>query len=60
MVEAGWTVVAPILDLVGAKPSALLHPYPAQSWGPEAADRLLKDDGRQWRAMAEELPPTPP
>jgi glucose-6-phosphate 1-dehydrogenase len=60
MVEAGWTVVAPILDLVGAEPSALLHPYPAQSWGPEAADRLLKDDGRQWRAIAAELPPTPP
>jgi glucose-6-phosphate 1-dehydrogenase len=60
MVEAGWTVVAPILDLVGAEPSALLHPYPAQSWGPGAADRLLKDDGRQWRAIAEELPPTPP
>jgi glucose-6-phosphate 1-dehydrogenase len=56
MVEAGWTVVAPILDLVGAEPSALLHPYPAQSWGPAAADRLLNDDGRRWRTIAAPAP----
>ncbi|MCC7241503.1 MAG: glucose-6-phosphate dehydrogenase [Acidobacteria bacterium] len=52
MVEAGWTVVAPILDILQAAPSALLHPYPAHAWGPAAADRLLANDGRQWRTVA--------
>jgi len=49
MVEAGWTVVAPILDLVQASPSALLHEYPAGGWGPPEADALLAPDGRRWR-----------
>jgi len=49
MVEAGWTVVAPILDLVQASPSALLHEYPAGGWGPAEADALLARDGRRWR-----------
>jgi len=49
MVAAGWRAVAPILDVVGAKPDALLHEYPASSWGPAAADALLARDGRAWR-----------
>jgi len=49
MVEAGWKVVAPILDLVEASPSALLHAYPAFTWGPAEADALMARDGRQWR-----------
>jgi glucose-6-phosphate 1-dehydrogenase len=49
MVAAGWRAVEPILDLVGAQPDALLHEYPAGSWGPAAADALLARDGRAWR-----------
>ncbi len=49
MVEAGWRVVAPILDVVKASPSALLHEYPAFTWGPTEADALLARDGRKWR-----------
>jgi glucose-6-phosphate 1-dehydrogenase len=49
MVEAGWDVVAPILDLLAADPGALLHDYAAASWGPAAADALLARDGRAWR-----------
>jgi glucose-6-phosphate 1-dehydrogenase len=49
MVAAGWRAVAPILDVVGAKPDELLHEYPAGSWGPAAADALLARDGRAWR-----------
>ena len=49
MVAAGWRAVAPILDVVGAKPDELLHEYPACSWGPAAADALLTRDGRAWR-----------
>ncbi len=54
MVEAGWQVVAPILDLVRAEPGALLHDYPAFSAGPGAADTLLTRDHRAWRPL---LPP---
>jgi glucose-6-phosphate 1-dehydrogenase len=49
MVAAGWLAVAPILDVVGAEPGALLQEYPASSWGPAAADALLARDGRAWR-----------
>jgi glucose-6-phosphate 1-dehydrogenase len=49
MVAAGWRAVAPILDVVGAMPDALLHQYPAGSWGPVAANALLARDGRAWR-----------
>jgi len=49
MVTAGWRAVAPILDVVGSQPDALLHEYPAGSWGPAAADALLTRDGRAWR-----------
>ena len=49
MVAAGWRAVTPILDVVEAKPDALLHEYPAGSWGPAAADALLARDGRAWR-----------
>jgi glucose-6-phosphate 1-dehydrogenase len=51
MVEAGWKVVAPILDLVDKSPSALLYEYPAFTWGPSEADALLAPDGRQWRRI---------
>jgi glucose-6-phosphate 1-dehydrogenase len=49
MVAAGWRAVAPILNLVDAKPDELLHEYPAHSWGPAAADTLLAREGRAWR-----------
>jgi glucose-6-phosphate 1-dehydrogenase len=49
MVAAGWRAVAPILDVVDAKPDDLLHEYAASSWGPAAADALLARDGRAWR-----------
>ena len=49
MVAAGWRAVEPILDVVAATPDALLHEYPAGSWGPPAADALLARDGRAWR-----------
>jgi glucose-6-phosphate 1-dehydrogenase len=52
MVEAGWSVVAPVLDAVEASPTALLRGYPAFSQGPVEADTLLARDGRQWRGLA--------
>jgi glucose-6-phosphate 1-dehydrogenase len=49
MVEAGWTVVQPILDMWKALPSRDFPNYAAGTWGPEQADELLKRDGREWR-----------
>ncbi len=49
MVEAGWCVVSPVLDVWKALPPRHFPNYPAGSWGPKEADDLLQDDGRQWR-----------
>jgi glucose-6-phosphate 1-dehydrogenase len=47
-VDASWRIVDPILDVWQA-----LHPrdfpnYAAGSWGPEAADQLLRKAGHSW------------
>jgi glucose-6-phosphate 1-dehydrogenase len=49
MVEAGWAVVDPLLDVWRALPARQFPNYPAGSWGPKEADELLERDGRQWR-----------
>ena len=51
MVEAGWSVVAPILDVWKALPPRSFPNYPAGSWGPKEADELMERDGRQWRGI---------
>lgn len=48
-VEAGWRIVAPILDVWQAVPPRSFPNYPAGSWGPDEADSLLAHDGRTWR-----------
>jgi glucose-6-phosphate 1-dehydrogenase len=50
-VEAGWSVVQPILDLWHNDRKAPLAIYPAGSAGPEAADQLLWRSGRAWRPI---------
>jgi len=52
MVEAGWSVVAPVLEAVEASAAARLHEYAAFSQGPDEADALLARDGRRWRPLA--------
>jgi glucose-6-phosphate 1-dehydrogenase len=49
MVEAGWSVVEPVLDVWRALPPRTFPNYPAGSWGPKEADDLMKKDGRKWR-----------
>ena len=49
MVEAGWCVVSPALDVWKALPPRNFPNYPAGSWGPRDADELLERDGRHWR-----------
>ncbi len=49
MVEAGWSVVNPVLDVWKALPPRNFPNYPAGTWGPKEADELLEKDGRRWR-----------
>jgi glucose-6-phosphate 1-dehydrogenase len=54
MVEAGWRVIQPVLDVWHALPARGFPNYSAGSWGPEEADELLLRDGRAWRPIGEE------
>jgi glucose-6-phosphate 1-dehydrogenase len=47
MVEAGWEVVDPVLEVWRAVPPRGFPDYPAGSWGPPKADELL-GPGRRW------------
>ena len=49
MVEAGWSVVSPLLDVWTALPPRNFPNYAAGSWGPKDADELIEKDGRRWR-----------
>jgi len=48
MVEASWRIVQPVLDVWRTLPARDFPDYAAGSWGPEAADALLRRDGRRW------------
>ena len=54
MVEAGWSVIQPILDVWHALPPRGFPNYAAGSWGPIEAEELLEKDGRSWRRPGEE------
>jgi glucose-6-phosphate 1-dehydrogenase len=54
MVEAGWNVIQPILDVWRALPARGFPNYASGSWGPIEADDLLERDGRSWRRIGEE------
>ena len=49
MVEAGWCVVSPVLDVWKALPPRNFPNYASGTWGPKEADDLLERDGRHWR-----------
>ncbi len=48
-VEQAWLIVEPLLA-AWAGDEAPLARYPAGTWGPREADRLLENDGRRWRS----------
>jgi glucose-6-phosphate 1-dehydrogenase len=48
-IEASWALVEPVLDVWSALPPREFPNYAAGSWGPLAADELLRRDGRAWR-----------
>jgi glucose-6-phosphate 1-dehydrogenase len=51
MVEAGWSVITPILDVWKALPPRNFPNYASGAWGPKEADDLLARDGRAWRKI---------
>ena len=51
MVEAGWNVAGPILDVWIALPARSFSNYGTGSWGPKEADDLLEREGWQWRRI---------
>jgi len=48
MEETCWGIVQPILDVWSALKPHDFPNYAAGTWGPKAADELLKQDGRAW------------
>ena len=48
MVEAGWSLIQPIIDVWQALPPRDFPNYAAGSFGPEASDHLLAEDGKTW------------
>jgi glucose-6-phosphate 1-dehydrogenase len=59
MVEAGWAVVEPVLDVWKALPPRDFPNYAAGTWGPAQADELLRRDGREWRDSTRGAPHHP-
>jgi len=53
MVEAGWDVVQPVLDVWGALAARDFPNYAAGTWGPKESVDLLARDGRRWRLPAD-------
>jgi glucose-6-phosphate 1-dehydrogenase len=51
MVEAGWTVIDPVLDVWKALPPRKFPNYASGTWGPAESDHLLEADNRQWRII---------
>jgi glucose-6-phosphate 1-dehydrogenase len=51
MVEAGWSIVTPVLDVWNAIPARDFPDYAAGSWGPEESDALMERDGRAWKNL---------
>jgi glucose-6-phosphate 1-dehydrogenase len=49
VIEIGWELVQPILDVWGALPPRDFPDYAAGTWGPPEAADLLARDGRRWR-----------
>ena len=50
-VEATWALMTPILEAWKKDPVKDFPNYAAGTWGPAAADAMLKADGRKWRKL---------
>jgi len=54
-IETAWALLTPVLkawESCGDKSEICkLHKYPGGSWGPEAADRIITEEGYSWRNL---------
>ena len=50
-VEAAWKLAGGILQNTESPEFPAPYPYPAGTWGPDEADKLLERDGRVWRRL---------
>lgn len=50
-VDQSWQLFTPVLEGWKKNPPTDFPNYAAGTWGPEAADKLLEDDGRAWRRL---------
>ena len=48
-VEAAWSVITPVLEAWEATAPNDFPNYRASTWGPEAAEVLIAQDGRSWQ-----------
>jgi len=51
MVEAGWRILDPVIDVWRALPPRNFPNYAAGSWGPKESEELMERDGRHWRTI---------
>jgi glucose-6-phosphate 1-dehydrogenase len=51
MVEMGWSIVNPLLEVWSALPPRSFPNYASGTWGPKEADELLEREGRRWRKI---------
>lgn len=50
-VFSSWNLLTPILEYWAQNPSKACHSYPSGSWGPIAAEEMIRKDGRKWRLL---------
>jgi len=53
MVEEGWAIIEPVIDVWKALPPRSFPNYPVGTWGPKEADELLERDGHEWWKLEE-------
>jgi glucose-6-phosphate 1-dehydrogenase len=54
-VEAAWSIIDPISDLLSRRGQEFLKYYETGSYGPKEADELLSEQGHLWRNPTEKL-----
>lgn len=47
-IEESWDLLAPIFEVWNGKDAPAVHTYEAGTWGPAAADELLRVGGHSW------------
>lgn len=60
-IEAAWKIVMPILDAWKKSPRKQLHNYETGTWGPVAANAILKPNAKAWFQLSspKEVPEKP-